>query len=47
MKFGDTLLKKQIPEWKKAYLNYQILKLLLKPYKAAKKMKLDKYLQIL
>ncbi|KRX07878.1 hypothetical protein PPERSA_10266 [Pseudocohnilembus persalinus] len=44
MKFGEQIQKRQIPEWKDAYLNYEILKLYLKPFKHLKRMKFDKAL---
>ena len=37
MKFGFVLKNQGIPEWKEMYLNYKILKKLIKPYKALSK----------
>ena len=38
MKFGVKLEKRTIPEWKDAYVNYDILKRFLKPYRLLAKL---------
>lgn len=38
MKFGEKLKSKTVPEWKKAYLDYELLNKILIPYKITQKL---------
>jgi len=33
MKFEETIAQKQVPEWINFYINYSMLKALIRPYK--------------